>query len=123
MRRRHFLTTLAALAVAPACALRGNVQKPELASIMGYVFTRRGVKLGRRDMRVPYVPVTLWKYNDKTHYIDAINKTRTDSEGRYEFNNLPGGLYYVQPLGGFMKPVNITRNQSYYAGLFQGWKP
>lgn len=128
MRRRSFLATIAALVLAPACALKAR-QKPDLGMIMGYVFRRQGVlkwgtglaraRFGAApDQRQPNVPILLHQLRPDYKY-ELVGKTISNSDGWFEFKNLQPGIYYVQVVGGYTHPVALVGNAKKYVGAYQ----
>lgn len=128
--RRHFIMLLTALAVAPACALRGRSSSQRtLASISGYVFGH-GLRFGARSMKglaIPGEPVYLAKVceehphallaatHDGGHWTQLVDKTFTNEDGHYSFAGLPGGDYIVWTVGGYHRVVQVTQAQDYNA--------
>ena len=119
MTRQSFIVAIAALIVTPACALRGTPAH----SISGYVF-RFGVRFGRRDIRVPNVPVTLQQWGEKVngyHPLNTIAKTRTNTHGEYHFRNVAPGWYYVQADGGPWRFVRVE-SAPVWVNIFQEYR-
>jgi len=134
MIRRSFIGLIAAVLLAPACALKTSSRKP-LATIGGHVFGR-GLRFGRSTelnppgtyrttFTQPGVPVTLTRIIEaheklySTHEGIVVAKTFTDNQGYFLFKDVPGGYYAVMPLGGEAKMIYVHRDQYYHAGLFQ----
>ena len=121
MTRRLFIAAIAAIVATTACALRGAPHP----SISGYVF-RTGIRFGRRDMRVPNVPVMLSQFTQTPeggrHPLRVVAKTRTNADGEYHFEGIAPGWYYVQAVGGPWRLVKLD-SQPLWVNIFNEFRP